>query len=104
MRYYLIQSLGYIFTYFGPLCFVLLVTISKEAVDDYQRYKRDKEANSQLYQILTSNGPRSIPSSKIRVGDMIVIRKDQRVGLSDIYCRGWIFTHLFFFLQRYQQI
>jgi magnesium-transporting ATPase (P-type) len=73
--------LGYIFTYFGPLCFVLLVTISKEALDDYQRYKRDNEANSQLYQCMTMTGIHSIPSSKIRVGDMILLEKDQRVSV-----------------------
>ena len=78
--YIYIYLIGYIFTYFGPLCFVLLVTISKEAMDDFQRHKRDKDANSQLYQSLTSDGFRSIPSSKIRVGDMIVIQKDQRVN------------------------
>ncbi|KAI9287315.1 protein transporter [Umbelopsis sp. AD052] len=72
-------KIGYIFTYFGPLCFVLLVTISKEAMDDYQRYVRDKEANSQQYTVLSSTGQRSIPSSKIRVGDLIVLKKDQRV-------------------------
>ena len=57
----------------------MLITISKEALDDYQRYKRDKEANSQLYQCLTPNGFQHIPSSKIRVGDMIHITKDQRI-------------------------
>lgn len=58
----------------------MLITISKEALDDYQRYKRDKEANSQLYRRLTSSGLQSIPSSKIRVGDLIHIMKDQRVS------------------------
>jgi phospholipid-translocating ATPase len=76
-----VALLGYIFTYFGPLCFVLLVTISKEALDDYQRYKRDNEANSQLYQCMTMTGIHSIPSSKIRVGDMILLEKDQRVSV-----------------------
>ncbi|KAI8144876.1 aminophospholipid-transporting P-type ATPase [Fennellomyces sp. T-0311] len=80
-------KIGYIFTYFGPLCFVLLVTISKEAMDDWQRHKRDKEANSQLYQTLTADGFRSLPSSKIRVGDMIVIQKDQRIPADMILLR-----------------
>ncbi|KAI9498324.1 hypothetical protein BDB00DRAFT_867486 [Zychaea mexicana] len=80
-------KIGYIFTYFGPLCFVLLVTISKEAMDDFQRHKRDKEANSQLYQTLTPDGFRSVPSSKIRVGDMIVIQKDQRIPADMILLR-----------------
>ncbi len=28
----------------------------KEAYDDYQRYKRDKEANSYPYKVITQNG------------------------------------------------
>lgn len=47
---------GYLFTYFGPLTFVLGVTIAKEGYDDYKRYQRDLEANSQLYEKLTSDG------------------------------------------------
>ncbi|KAL0075543.1 phospholipid-translocating P-type ATPase [Phycomyces blakesleeanus] len=80
-------KIGYILTYFGPLCFVLLVTISKEAMDDYQRHKRDKEANSQQYQTLTSSGLINIPSSKIRVGDLIVVHKDQRIPADMILLR-----------------
>ncbi|KAI8884283.1 phospholipid-translocating P-type ATPase [Backusella circina FSU 941] len=80
-------KIGYIFTYFGPLCFVLLITISKEALDDYHRYKRDKEANSQLYRRLTVAGYQHIPSSKIKVGDMIHIMKDQRIPADVILLR-----------------
>ncbi|KAI8986494.1 phospholipid-translocating P-type ATPase [Pilobolus umbonatus] len=80
-------KIGYILTYFGPLCFVLLITISKEAYDDYQRYKRDKEANSQLYRIITQTGTHDIPSSKIRVGDKIEIMKDQRIPADMILLR-----------------
>ncbi|RCH94823.1 hypothetical protein CU098_002803, partial [Rhizopus stolonifer] len=80
-------TLGYILTYFGPLCFVLTITISKEALDDYQRYKRDKEANSQLYKRLTPTGIQSIPSSKIRVGDLLYIMKDQRIPADMVLLR-----------------
>ena len=47
---------GYLFTYFGPLAFVLAVTIAKEGYDDYKRYQRDVEANSQRYEKLTKHG------------------------------------------------
>ncbi|KAI8888423.1 phospholipid-translocating P-type ATPase [Backusella circina FSU 941] len=80
-------KIGYIVTYFGPLCFVLLITISKEAIDDYQRYKRDKEANSQIYQQLTNAGPQPIISSRIRVGDVIILEKDQRVPADMVLLR-----------------
>lgn len=40
---------GYWFTYFGPLGLTLTLTMTKEAIDDYYRYKKDKEANNELY-------------------------------------------------------
>lgn len=65
--------IGYLYTYWGPLCFVLTVTICREAVDDFRRYKRDKEVNGQKYYRLVrgSETPESVPSSKLRVGDMV---------------------------------
>ena len=84
-------------TYIAPLAFVLSVTMGKEAYDDYKRYLRDREANSQKYLILehpsdrlspTSSeeeylnshaNTRSVPSSSIRVGDLIRLEKNQRV-------------------------
>lgn len=53
--------------------------MGKEAYDDWKRYKRDQENNSRKYEILTRNGIKLIPSSKLRVGDLLIIRKDQRV-------------------------
>ncbi|KAJ1660449.1 putative aminophospholipid-translocase [Dispira simplex] len=72
--------IGYLFTYVGPLIFVLGVTIGKEAYDDWIRRKRDSEANSQRYEVLRSDGTQQrIPSSKIKVGHLILIHKDDRV-------------------------
>ncbi|CAA9995373.1 unnamed protein product [Nesidiocoris tenuis] len=79
-----IFKVGYFYTYWGPLGFVLTATMIREAVDDIRRWKRDKEVNSQKYSRL---GRRQdgvvttefIPSSEISVGDLIYIEKDQRV-------------------------
>jgi phospholipid-translocating ATPase len=57
-----------------------LVTIGKEGYDDWIRYRRDRENNSQKYEILTQNGIKIIPSSKIKIGDLVIIHKDQRVN------------------------
>ncbi|KII90096.1 hypothetical protein PLICRDRAFT_53206 [Plicaturopsis crispa FD-325 SS-3] len=81
-------KIGFIATYVAPLAFVLCVTIGKEAYDDYKRNLRDREANSQKYLILepptssaVDNGPhtRSVPSSSLRVGDLVHLEKNQRV-------------------------
>lgn len=80
-------------TYVAPLAFVLVITIGKEAYDDYKRNLRDREANSQKYLILeppshnggaispVDRGPhtRAVPSSLLRVGDLVFLEKNQRV-------------------------
>ncbi|KAF4556821.1 Phospholipid-translocating P-type ATPase-like protein 2 [Elsinoe fawcettii] len=44
--------IGMLSTYVAPLAFVLMITLGKEAMDDIQRRRRDKEANSELYSVL----------------------------------------------------
>lgn len=84
-------------TYIAPLAFVLCVTMGKEAYDDYKRHLRDREANSQRYLVLTPPpstpshsdeeqaylnthaNTRSVPSSSLRVGDLVHLEKNQRV-------------------------
>lgn len=96
---------GFLATYIVPLAFVLTITIGKEALDDYKRYLRDASANSALYFVLDSSAPplhpnshhfdqreasgmassssatplRSVPSSKLKVGDLVLLEKNQRV-------------------------
>ncbi|KAG6810347.1 hypothetical protein H0H92_012240 [Tricholoma furcatifolium] len=86
-------KIGFIVTYIAPLAFVLCVTMGKEAYDDYKRHLRDREANSQKYLILDRPPEdssalartdaylhtRSVPSSSLRVGDLIHLEKNQRV-------------------------
>ncbi|CAF0724837.1 unnamed protein product [Rotaria sp. Silwood1] len=71
---------GYLYTYWGPLAFVLFVTMLREAYDDIKRAYRDKELNSQMYTLLCANGRRKkVPSSQLQVSDVIIIQKNQRV-------------------------
>ena len=43
-------KVGYLFTYISPLVFVLLISMSKEAFDDIQRWRKDKSANHRKYE------------------------------------------------------
>jgi phospholipid-translocating ATPase len=87
-------------TYIAPLAFVLFVTMGKEAYDDYKRYLRDNEANSQKYLILTTHPTsshssaadaalytRAVPSSTLRVGDLVHLEKNQRVPADVVLLR-----------------
>ncbi len=63
--------------------------MGKEAYDDYNRYLRDREANSTRYLTLLPISSRetdlphpqtrSVPASSIKVGDLVLLEKNQRV-------------------------
>ena len=81
--------------------------MGKEAYDDYKRNLRDREANSARYLVLASGASspsdeeelshsllegdspptRSVPSSSIRVGDLVLLEKNQRVPADLILLR-----------------
>ncbi|XP_062342954.1 probable phospholipid-transporting ATPase IIB isoform X2 [Osmerus eperlanus] len=80
-------KIGYLYTYWGPLGFVMAVTMVREAVDEVRRYQRDKEMNSQLYSKLTVRGKVQVKSSDIQVGDLIIVEKNQRMPADMIFLR-----------------
>ena len=85
--------IGYMSTYIVPLACVLTITIGKEAVDDIARRRRDAEANSELYTVLSYGNQSSGKSQAgtvtpiemqkksrdIKVGDVLKLEKNQRV-------------------------
>ena len=73
-------QVGYMFTYVAPLAFVLAVTMVKEAYDDIQRWKRDRELNGEMYERVGRGGiVERIPSCDIRVGDFMLLHANDRV-------------------------
>lgn len=99
--------IGYLSSYIVPLVFVLSITLGKEAHDDVARRRRDKEANSELYEVLLFSPPNPGPpqrsgkkqateeghpradtddthtvlkkSRDLKVGDILVLKRDQRI-------------------------
>merc|ERR1740128_1435197 len=71
--------IGYLYTYWGPLGFVISVTMIREAIDDIRRWQRDREVNLTRYAKLTDRGLVSMTSSNLRVGDIVVVEKGVRV-------------------------
>lgn len=67
------------FTYIAPLAVVLAITIIKEGVDDFKRYQRDKEANSQKYKKVTETGVKELTSAEIQVGDILQLGANERI-------------------------
>ncbi len=48
-QFFPLLQIGYLFTYVAPLVFVLVVSMAKEAIDDIQRYYRDRDVNNEPY-------------------------------------------------------
>jgi phospholipid-translocating ATPase len=71
---------GFLFTYVAPLAFVLLITMLKEAWDDFQRYMRDKEINEKRYEKLGEGKYfTNVLSENIAVGDIIKVNQNERI-------------------------
>ena len=80
--------IGIIWTYWGPLGFVLAVTMLREAYDDLCRYWRDRELNAALYQkLIIGGGSISVRSQDIQVGDLILLAKDTRIPADMVLLR-----------------
>lgn len=65
----------------------MTVTLIREAIDDFRRRRRDKEINGQKYTKISKGELTYIPSSNIKVGDMILVEKDQRVPADMVLLR-----------------
>lgn len=60
----------------------MFVTICREAIDDLRRHRRDQEVNNQKYRRLLPQIDKPtelVAASKLRVGDLILVEKDERV-------------------------
>jgi len=72
-------KVGYLFTYIAPLVFVLLITLVKEAVDDIQRWRKDKSLNNKRVECLNKRGEWvQKTAATIKVGDMIKVSQNER--------------------------
>lgn len=97
-----VLRIGYMSSYIAPLAFVVTISLGKEALDDIARRRRDAEANSEVYTVLTfdlnssrtpgKNAARCVQgqtqgapfevlrkSKDLKVGDILKLRKDQRL-------------------------
>ena len=62
----------------GTFAMVLFFTMLKEAYEDFQRYKSDRELNSRATKILDheSGETRDCKWQDIKVGDIVKVEKD----------------------------
>lgn len=73
-------QVGFIFIYFAPLAFVVSLSLLKDAVDDIQRFIRDKRANAEMYHKLMPNGEAvPVQARDIQVGDLLVLEQKHRI-------------------------
>ena len=72
-------KVGLLFSYVSPLVFVLVLTMIKEAFDDFRRYQRDKETNGQKYAVYSNGEFKPVSSENLKVGNLVEIHAGQRI-------------------------
>lgn len=60
-----------------PLMFVLALSMIREGIEDYRRYKSDKKTNMATFSKLISKGNfEEIQSKDIKIGDILLVEED----------------------------
>ena len=67
-------------SFVAPLVFVVSITMTKEAYDDYSRRQRDKEINETKYERIDMKKGLiiDVTSESLKVGDLIKVRANER--------------------------
>lgn len=108
-----VLKVGFLFSYVAPFVVVLSITLLKEIIDEYYRFKRDQQLNNEEYEALFDNknnyneeinknnftvknecvsdnlNTTKIKSKDIRVGDIIILHKNQRVPADMILLKSF---------------
>ncbi|KAJ3675744.1 hypothetical protein LUZ60_004786 [Juncus effusus] len=66
-------------TTWGPLFVIFTISASKEAWDDYNRYRSDKRANGRKVWVVRNGIKRQIKAQDIRVGNIVWLRENDEV-------------------------
>ena len=71
----------------GTFALVLVFTMFKEAYEDYQRYKSDKELNNKETRVLDykTGGIKECLWSDIEIGEIVKVEKDEEIP-ADLLC------------------
>lgn len=64
---------------FAPWAFVLCLSLVNEGLDDYKRHQRDRESNSAPYRVWKEKAYAAVKSSDIKVGDLVLVGKGDRI-------------------------
>lgn len=71
---------GFMITYLAPLMLTVTLSLLKEAADEFKRFLRDFAINREPFTKLERGGRLvSIPASSIKVGDLLVLTRNQRI-------------------------
>jgi len=74
-----------LFTYVAPLAIVLLITMIKEAFDDFARFRRDKAINLAKYQVFEKGVWKDKYSQNLKVGNLVKVNQNERLP-ADLIC------------------
>ena len=67
------------FSAIAPLCLVLSLSLLREWLEDYERYKSDLEINKSTCKIFNNGVPIKTPWSQVKVGHLILVKNNEHI-------------------------
>ncbi len=77
-QFYEPLKIGFLFTYIGPLAFVLFLSMFNEIVDELTKFVRDFEVNGEKYTVLVSGIKSTKKAGDLLVGDILYLEEGRR--------------------------
>lgn len=71
-------KIGFLFTYIGPLAFVLFLSLFNEIVDEVTKFLRDYEVNNEKYEIILNGQKEVSRAGNLQVGDLLILEEGKR--------------------------
>lgn len=75
-QFYEPLKIGFLFTYIGPLAFVLFLSMFNEIVDEVTKFLRDWEANKEEYPVIGKED--LVQAGDLKVGDVVRLTEGRR--------------------------
>lgn len=77
-QFYPPLKIGFLFTYIGPLAFVLFLSMFNVIVDELVKFIRDFEVNSEKFTVIENGVEKTKRSGNLEVGDVVYLKEGQR--------------------------
>uniref|UniRef100_A0AC35TI55 Phospholipid-transporting ATPase n=1 Tax=Rhabditophanes sp. KR3021 TaxID=114890 RepID=A0AC35TI55_9BILA len=79
---------GDLLEYWGPLSFLVLISLFREGVSDIRVHYRDRQLNNEIFFKFTSTHTVQVRACDIKVGDRLLLEKNRRIPADVVFLKS----------------